>query len=852
MFWLDWILIWVPLLVVVYCGLKSQKYVKSVADFLSAGRIAGRYLICVAGAEAGMGLISVVATMEMYYRSGFAISFWSTLTAPVSMVLGLVGFCTYRYRETKVMTMGQFFEIRYGKAFRVVAAVIQSFSGIVNYAIFPAVGGRFLVYFLGLPVTFQFLGITWSSYAVVMFAFLAVALFIACMGGQVTIMVTDCVQGLLSYPMFALIVGYFLYAFSWDEQMAPALMSRAPGESFLDPYDTYNLRDFNLFYATCGIIGMFTNRMSWCGAAGYSCAAKNAHESKMGGLLGSWRAGFGTMMYILIAVVAFTYLNHKDFTKQAREVRQELSAKTIDDVIGTRKDHIDTTGDINETLNKSFRSELKKKFALIPERTAFPEAPIKPDIEEPLKKNFKDEAEYNKQKQIYDTIMAKHKADVDEFHKAWVDPYPVTVREYVSEAVDAQVLPATMSADEQAKWRENSKNALMKKAQTFNTIYNQMLVSVAIRDMLPMGFTGIFAAIMIFLMLSTDTTYMHSWGTILIQDFVLPMRKKPFTPIAQINALRISIACVCLFAYLFSLFFAQIDYILMFFAITGAIWSGAGIVITLGLYWKRGTTAGAFTSLLLGASIATSCMIAQNIWASDLYPFLVKHPGLYNAVDAICQFVTAKLGPIIVWELNASKFPINSTEIGFMCQIICMFSYVVVSLLTCRTPFNMDRMLHRGIYSTGETKTNVEKEDTSNLNIFAKIGRFFMKHFIGIDKNYTRGDRILAYSVFIYSFIYSFVLLFVLPIVWNLFSHWEIEWWATYFFIKNLAVSGLIAIVSTFWFGICGTRDLIQLYKDLALKEVNDLDDGRVIGNMSVADIEAIKKAESEQQKKDN
>ena len=84
--WLDWVLIWVPLLIVVYFGMKSQKYVKSVADFLSAGRIAGRYLICVAGAEAGQGLISVVATMEMYYRSGFAMSFWSTLTAPISMI----------------------------------------------------------------------------------------------------------------------------------------------------------------------------------------------------------------------------------------------------------------------------------------------------------------------------------------------------------------------------------------------------------------------------------------------------------------------------------------------------------------------------------------------------------------------------------------------------------------------------------------------------------------------------------------------------------------------------------------------------------------------------------------------
>ncbi|MBR6373181.1 MAG: hypothetical protein IKS20_08360 [Victivallales bacterium] len=846
--WLDWVLIWVPLLIVVYFGLKSQKYVKSVADFLSAGRIAGRYLICVAGAEAGQGLISVVATMEMYYRSGFAISFWSTLTAPVGMILGLVGFCTYRYRETKVMTMGQFFEIRYGKAFRVVAAVIQSFSGIVNYAIFPAVGGRFLVYFLGLPITFQFLGITWSSYAVVMFIFLAVALFIACLGGQVTIMVTDCVQGLLSYPMFAIIVSYFLWRFSWSEEMAPALMCRAPGESFLNPYDTYNLRDFNIFYATCGIVSMFTSRMSWAGAAGYSCAAKNAHESKMGGLLGSWRQGFGIMMYILIAVVAFTYLNHKDFAEGAREVRKELSAKTIDDVIGTRKDHLDTTGDIDETLNKYLRAELKRRFNLIPARTDFPDAPVKPSLKEPQRKNYTDWETYDKDMTTYKSVMAKHKADVDAFHKAWVDPYPQSVRDFVAEAVNAQKLPDSIK--DQAKWREDHKNALMKKAQTFGTIYNQMLISVAVRRMLPMGLTGIFAAIMIFLMLSTDTTYMHSWGSIVIQDFVLPLRKTPFTPIGQINALRWSIGGVCLFAFLFSLFFAQVDYILMFFAITGAIWSGAGIVITLGLYWKRGTTAGAFTSLLLGATIATSCMIGQNVWADKLYPFLVNHQGLYQAVDSICKFVTAHLGPIIVWNLNPHKFPINSTEIGFMCNILCVISYTVVSLCTCREPFNMDRMLHRGIYAVGGPKVAPKKEDLSHLSLPARIGHFLNKNFIGIDENYTKGDKILAYSVFAYSFGYSFVTLFLLPVIWNFFSPWEIQWWSTYFFIKNLVVSVIIAVISTFWFGICGTRDLMQLYKDLAAKEVDVLDDGRVMGNMSVADIEAMKKAEAAQKNK--
>ena len=72
MYWLDWIIIFLPLVVVLIVGIKAQKYVKTVADFLAAGRVAGRYVICVASGEAGMGLISLVAVWEMYYKCGFA------------------------------------------------------------------------------------------------------------------------------------------------------------------------------------------------------------------------------------------------------------------------------------------------------------------------------------------------------------------------------------------------------------------------------------------------------------------------------------------------------------------------------------------------------------------------------------------------------------------------------------------------------------------------------------------------------------------------------------------------------------------------------------------------------------
>ncbi|MBQ6474452.1 MAG: hypothetical protein IJJ33_20900, partial [Victivallales bacterium] len=168
MSWIDYLIVLIPVLIVIWAALKTQRYVKGVSDFLAAGRVARRYVLSVASGEAAVGLISVVANMEMHYKSGFALSFWSGLMTPISLILSLVGFCTFRYRETRALTMGQFFEMRYSKSLRVVAAIIQSVSGIVNYAIFPAVGARFLMYFLDLPVYFTFLGVKWPTFGGVM------------------------------------------------------------------------------------------------------------------------------------------------------------------------------------------------------------------------------------------------------------------------------------------------------------------------------------------------------------------------------------------------------------------------------------------------------------------------------------------------------------------------------------------------------------------------------------------------------------------------------------------------------------------------------------------------------------
>ena len=51
------------------------------------------------------------------------------------------------------MTMPEFFQRRYSRGFRILAGILAFVSGLINYALFPAVGARFLIYYCGLPLS---------------------------------------------------------------------------------------------------------------------------------------------------------------------------------------------------------------------------------------------------------------------------------------------------------------------------------------------------------------------------------------------------------------------------------------------------------------------------------------------------------------------------------------------------------------------------------------------------------------------------------------------------------------------------------------------------------------------------
>jgi len=806
MHWIDWLIVFCPIVFVVWVGFKTQKYVKGVSDFLSAGRVAGRYVLSVASGEAAFGLISLVAMFEIYYNSGLGLYFWSNLTYPLGMILALTGYCTYRYRETRAMTMGQFLEMRYNRPFRIYAGTLQSISGVLNYAIFPAVSARFLVYFCDLPVTVCIFG-AWTipTFMILMAIFLSVAVFVATMGGQITIMSTDCVQGLLSYPIFVILIFYLLSKFSWFNDVVPSLLGTPSGKSLLNPFDIDKLRDFNLFYVAVGLFSGIINRMSWSGAQGYNSAARDAHEQKMGAVVGLWRSGFIWIMIFLLALCAYTYLNSGCFPKQAAQVRSDLAAKAMADVSKT-------SGGNFGNLQKDFNTYLQ---------TGEKSAEMNHYIQLVDEKEKKRAEQIRQSKERWGLLKDEQEAALSEEDKAREDNL---VKLEESASVGALALQGYNIAMDQNV-----------SSLTYKTIFGQMRVPMALRSMLPIGITGLFCAMCVFLLISTDTTYLHTWGGVIVQDVILPIRGKPFTPRQHLLLLRILIALVALFAFVFSSLFGQVDFIAMFMSITGAIWmGGAGPCIVLGLYWKRATAAGAFVALTVGSTLAVTGIVLQKTWETAIYPWL-EAKGRVGDVAVWLQNVSAPFNPYVKWEMSPDKFPINSVEIFFMTMILTLSLFIIVSLLTCKKPFNMDRLLHRGKYRR-EGKALI-REKLTFRNVIVKL--------VGIDSQYTKGDKILAWSVFIYSFGWTFLICLAGVWMWNVIAPWPKEWWGMYFFITQIVVgAALVGVTTTVWFTIGGTRDLIRMFRDLAKREADMLDDGRVIGHVSADDVALVEKIE--------
>lgn len=673
--WIDWSIVVVFIVFLLALAIYTKQFNKSVVDFLAANRCAGRYLLSITRGASAVGAISFIGWFEMYYNSGFSGLWWLYMFTPLSLMIAMCGFVQYRYRESRVLTMAQLFEIRYSRKFRVFSGMLMWLAGIVNMGIYPAVTARLFIYFCGLPAAFTLFGIDGiSTFVTIMLIELSIALLFTFLGGMIVVIITDFFQGIFCNIVFLIILVFLMMKFDWD-QIVSSLSTAAEGASMFNPYNTAKAEGFNIAFYMMHMFAIIYGYMAWQGAQGYNAAAKNPHEAKMSGVIGGWRLVIQYVLVVMLPVCAFVFMNHSDFASQAREVQ---------------------------------------------------------------------------------TIVSSIDGD---------------------------------------------------------TLQKQMLVPVALAKILPIGLMGLFVAVLLAAAISTDDTYLHSWGSIFVQDVIMPFRKKKFTPKQHLWVLRFSIIFVALFIFFFSLLYKQNDYVLMFFAMTGAVYlGGAGSVIIGGLYWKRGTTAAAWTAMIVGGTLAVGGMLLRSFW-SDIVPVL--HGWLPDS-----KFLAD----------HVTEFPLNGMQISFIASVCAIVSYVGISLfewLMLRKPaFNINRMLHRGQYA-------IKGEHTGGVTLPPTGLKALLP-----TKEFSGTDRILFWVMFCWSGFWS---LFTVGVtfyhfVWGTTEEWWQSYWYYYLWFHVVLGTG-----TTIWFLFGGLSNIKDLFRTLRIAERNSVDDGRVTGHHSIVDEELEK-----------
>ncbi len=98
---LDWTILVAVYVAMVAGVLLLKPFMRSVADFLAAGRTAGRYLLSVSQGVAALGAITVVGYLEQNFVAGFAMSWWALSMGLVILVIAVSGWVIYRFRSTR-------------------------------------------------------------------------------------------------------------------------------------------------------------------------------------------------------------------------------------------------------------------------------------------------------------------------------------------------------------------------------------------------------------------------------------------------------------------------------------------------------------------------------------------------------------------------------------------------------------------------------------------------------------------------------------------------------------------------------------------------------------------------------
>ena len=272
---LDWIIIAVYLAGCMAAGIWMQRFVKGVEDFAVAGREMDVNLGIASLAATELGLVTVMYTAQLGFEKGFAGAAIGVIMAFAMWLVGETGFVIQPLRAAGVMTIPELFEKRFGKNVRWLAGFFVALGGVLNMGIFLLVGGKFLVFVTGMPITY----LKW-----VMTILLGLVLLYTVLGGMLSVLITDYLQFLVMGLGIVIVSVLVIRDLSWSSIVhgLSAGWDGAGDAKILNahPFNPFHSTNFGWGYVLWQIAFQIAVVTTWQTTVARVLAAKDEHAAK--------------------------------------------------------------------------------------------------------------------------------------------------------------------------------------------------------------------------------------------------------------------------------------------------------------------------------------------------------------------------------------------------------------------------------------------------------------------------------------------------------------------------------------------------------------------------------------------
>lgn len=176
----------------------------------------------------------------------------------------------------------------------------------------------------------------------------------------------------------------------------------------------------------------------------------------------------------------------------------------------------------------------------------------------------------------------------------------------------------------------------------------------------PTGLMGLLVAAMLAADMSTDSAYMLTWGSVIYNDLLAPLRKGTWTDRFGLLVNRIIIALIGLFLLFFGLWYEIGDNgIWAYLTVTGTIYlSSMSTLLIACCYWKHANNWGAAAAIAVGAIFPLTYLVMEQLNSTQE---LAQKIGPYYS--GIAAFVGAGVA-MIVGSLLKSIIKPDSVDVA--------------------------------------------------------------------------------------------------------------------------------------------------------------------------------------------